>query len=261
MSAAAVAHEAPAEADLGARHSSASNEHHTPHDVLVLVREVLGRIDLDPASCATANRAVRAARFFAKADNGLAQPWSGLVFLNPPGGYCDRDGHEVHRATKTRKACTGTGSCGLPPGHHHAGVGSACKRWWFKLATEYTAGSIDAAVWLGFSVESLTTTQRARPRGPDGHPLPTPLAFPICYPAERIAYVRGFDDASAASLTLFANDDLLGEGGDSPPHASYLAFLPPRVGTEQAIATFHDVFTRGLGAVVVPRTGAHHPCT
>jgi hypothetical protein len=161
---------------------------------------------------------------------------------------------------RRRRACTATGSCGLPVGHTHTGVASACKRWWFKLAAEYEAGRVDSAIWLGFSVESLQTTQVGRPRGTAGALLPTPLAFPLCFPAERIAYVRALDGTSTAVPSLFDAADLLGEGGDSPPHASYLAFLPPRVGTADAINTFVDVFTRGLGAVVVPRSGAY-PCT
>jgi phage N-6-adenine-methyltransferase len=41
-------------------------------------------IDLDPASCAHAQETVRAARYFTKADNGLAHDWRGRVWLNPP---------------------------------------------------------------------------------------------------------------------------------------------------------------------------------
>jgi phage N-6-adenine-methyltransferase len=44
----------------------------------------MGGIDLDPASCATAQRRVRADNFFTKDDNGLEQEWHGRVWLNPP---------------------------------------------------------------------------------------------------------------------------------------------------------------------------------
>jgi hypothetical protein len=244
-------------AGVEARHSSDSSEHYSPHDVLVLVREVLDGIDLDPASCATANRTVRADRIFTKADNGLAKPWRGRVFVNCPGGRCDADGHEVHRKTKQRRPCTETGSCGIPAPHVHTGVTSAQKRWWFKLAAEYVAGNVDSAIWLGFSVESLQTTQVGRPRV-GGALLPSPHAFPICFPAGRIAYVRAIDSEDPGAPSLFAAEELLGEGGDSPPHSSYLCFLPPRTSTGLAIARavdrFEAVFSAALGAVNVPRS-------
>ena len=52
--------------------------------VYASAREVLGEISLDPASCALANETVKAVRYFTKDDDGLAQAWSGRVWLNPP---------------------------------------------------------------------------------------------------------------------------------------------------------------------------------
>lgn len=61
-----------------------SDEWYTPAIYIESVRKVLGRIDLDPASCAKANETVKAAKFYSEADNGLMQPWHGRVFMNPP---------------------------------------------------------------------------------------------------------------------------------------------------------------------------------
>ena len=51
-----------------------------PAFVAGLVRR-FGSIDLDP--CCRPETA-RGARYFTRADNGLVQPWDGLVFVNPP---------------------------------------------------------------------------------------------------------------------------------------------------------------------------------
>jgi len=60
------------------------NEWYTPHNVIERARAVLGVIDCDPASCAYAQQTVKARQYFDKHQNGLAQPWHGRVWLNPP---------------------------------------------------------------------------------------------------------------------------------------------------------------------------------
>ncbi len=64
--------------------SSEEPEWYTPEEYLAAVRDVLGEIDLDPASSDPAQRRVRAIRFFTKREDGLRQEWQGRVFLNPP---------------------------------------------------------------------------------------------------------------------------------------------------------------------------------
>jgi DNA N-6-adenine-methyltransferase (Dam) len=56
----------------------------TPPEYIKASREVLGHIDLDPASSKTFQRTVQAAKFFTTQTNGLLQPWRGRAFLNPP---------------------------------------------------------------------------------------------------------------------------------------------------------------------------------
>jgi phage N-6-adenine-methyltransferase len=59
-------------------------EWYTPALHITAVKEVLGNIDLDPASSVAAQQTVQAKRFFTAADNGLEREWSGSVWLNPP---------------------------------------------------------------------------------------------------------------------------------------------------------------------------------
>jgi transposase-like protein len=74
--------------------SSNSNEWYTPALYIDAVRELMGGIDLDPASCEEANRTVQATCYYSEEDDGLAYDWwadeeqeiPARVFLNPPYG-------------------------------------------------------------------------------------------------------------------------------------------------------------------------------
>jgi len=68
------------------RHAGNSGfyEWYTPPAIIEAARQVMGKIDLDPASCSEANKVVQAERYFTERDNGLQQHWHGRVFLNPP---------------------------------------------------------------------------------------------------------------------------------------------------------------------------------
>lgn len=59
-------------------------ERYTPAFYIEKAREVMGAIDLDPASSEYAQRTVRATQYFTIDDDGLAREWHGRVWLNPP---------------------------------------------------------------------------------------------------------------------------------------------------------------------------------
>lgn len=136
------------------QHTSNDDAWETPGDIIELARMVLGAIDLDPASSVRANLRVKATRFYDEGEDGLSQPWRGRVFLNPPGGKYPK-GHEFGNASKT-------------------------SMFWEKLMSERFVGNVPHAIVVLFSISSLQVLQR----GGCG-----PLRFPMCVPANRIAFV------------------------------------------------------------------------
>ncbi len=66
------------------QHSSKSDEWYTPQEWTDRARDVMGGIDLDPASNLKAQSWIQATTYYSLADDGLTKPWSGRVWLNPP---------------------------------------------------------------------------------------------------------------------------------------------------------------------------------
>jgi phage N-6-adenine-methyltransferase len=64
--------------------NTGDNEWYTPSKYIEAVRNVMGTIDLDPATSKIANEIVKADKIFTINDNGLDKKWFGNVFLNPP---------------------------------------------------------------------------------------------------------------------------------------------------------------------------------
>jgi hypothetical protein len=135
--------------------SSASAEWFTPACYIKAVREVLGTIDLDPASCEAANRIVGARCYFTAADNGYMREWRGNIFLNPPYGWCYPDGR-----------CKEKG--GL----------SAQGHWAKRLIAQYQAGNVTEAILL---VNANTGEQWFQAL----------WDFPICFVNHRIQFIPG----------------------------------------------------------------------
>ncbi len=97
--------------------SSESAEWYTPREIVDAAREVMGGIELDPASCPEANATVRAERIYTREDDGLRQIWeAATAFLNMPYGKSVEDNvsnqarwsHKLidsHRAGRVEQAC------------------------------------------------------------------------------------------------------------------------------------------------------------
>jgi phage N-6-adenine-methyltransferase len=60
------------------------DEWYTPRRYIDAAIDVLGGIDLDPASSLAAQKTVSASKIFTKDDDGLSREWHGRIFLNPP---------------------------------------------------------------------------------------------------------------------------------------------------------------------------------
>lgn len=76
----------PAAMPISLQNDYDGDEWYTPAEYIEAARNVLGEIDLDPATCESAQEVVKAKSYFTKADNSLRNdcPWLGRIWLNPP---------------------------------------------------------------------------------------------------------------------------------------------------------------------------------
>jgi hypothetical protein len=66
--------------------SSESNEWYTPRDIIQSAKDVMGGIDIDPASCDYAQSWIMATKYYTSQDDGMNYDWYGRLWLNPPYG-------------------------------------------------------------------------------------------------------------------------------------------------------------------------------
>jgi hypothetical protein len=177
--------------DFAARHTCDSPEWYTPPLFVEAAREVMGGIDLDPASDEEANLTVKAPRFFTAEDDGLKQPLHGRIFLNPPGGK-NTDGKPTVLA------------------------------FWRHLLREWALGHVNEAIWIGYSLEQLQTLQSVT--------FKSPLDFPMCVPNRRIAFVENAAKKSERIARMIAAGKSPNEKSQ-PSHANYITYIGPNSGT------------------------------
>lgn len=181
-----------------------SVEWYTPEPIIEASRELMGSIDLDPASCAMAQEIVKAAIWYGDGsedgNDGLLQPWGGNVYLNPPGGFTEPEYHDI----------TQSNPC----------------LWWARLVDEWQSGDVEQALFCGFNLDILSSAQNL----PDG--TLQPMQFPICVSKGRIP----FDTVNRVLTRGKRKGELLDPKSEegvrvkskSPVNAAVFIWLPPK---------------------------------
>lgn len=172
------------------QHSSASNEWYTPTQYTECAHEVLGGIDFDPFSCAYANlNHVRATEYLESGGFDVSNWTGGNIWVNPPGGK---------ESNKSRVQMA-----------------------WDCLMQYRYLGKLNHAIFLGFSLEHLSVTQK-----------PGQLSlcnFPLVITDHRI---RFFNES----------------GSISPTHANVIVYIPGK--TNESLK-FWKMFSQ-FGATLSP---------
>lgn len=65
-------------------HNSGDSEWYSPVEYLESARQVMGSIDVDPASSDKANELVKAGKYYTVENDGRDKDWCGNVWMNPP---------------------------------------------------------------------------------------------------------------------------------------------------------------------------------
>jgi hypothetical protein len=210
------------------QHSSDSVEHYTEPDIIELVRHTMGGIDLDPASCAMAQEVVKAEAWYGPGsefgEDGLAQPWIGRVYLNPPGGAM----------TPTEKKDTG--------------LSSRAALWWLKIATAWQEGEIEQAIFMGFALEIVRIVQSLD--------VVQPLLLPFCVPSQRLVFStfnREYEKGRKRGKLIDPNKKV-GERVQQkqPSHPNIIVYLPPIEGDSWSQASV-DRFRGNFGSLGICR--------
>ncbi|WP_304634026.1 hypothetical protein [Pseudoalteromonas sp.] len=149
-------------------------DYYTPPEISDLARDLMGSIDLDPASSSIANQNVKADKFFTILDDGLKQEWSGRVFMNHPfhrgEKACEPKCKKLMCKRPTKKSPNRRGHCiteDIPSNND----------WINKLLDSYNSGKVTEAVIITFASTSEDWFW----------PL---LDYPKCYPKGRVHYYK-----------------------------------------------------------------------
>lgn len=173
--------------------SSGATSYGTPGAIVDAAREVMGGIELDPASAEWANRRVGAVRYFTVEDDGLSLGWQArTVWLNHPFS-AGEEACQVDRSKCKKKICS-------ERGYHidHRIPDNA--DWIERLVGDYKIGCFEQACCITYACTSEAWFK----------PL---QAYPQCYLSPRTNY--------------YLPDGTLTKG---VPKGSVVTYLGPNVG-------------------------------
>lgn len=140
---------------------------YTDQRIIEAAREVMGGIDLDPASDVTGNARVRANYYFDEQGDGLSKPWTGRVWMNHPFSRPENP----CKSNCRKKICKDRG-------HHVSEYQPGNEDWINNLVYEYLLGEVTEACCITFAATSEAWFQ--------------PLAhYPQCYLSPRTNYYDG----------------------------------------------------------------------
>ncbi|MCS6125734.1 hypothetical protein G3485_03380 [Shewanella baltica] len=151
-------------------------EYYTPAPWPQLASQLMGGIDLDPASNEIANASIKAKSIFTKEVDGLSKTWHGTVWMNHP----FHRGEQPCSSKCKKKAC-------IKRGHHINKPIPGNGDWINKVISEYESGNIKEAVIITFCNSS------------EGWFLPL-LKYAQCFPNGRVHYIKE-DGSKADSCT------------------------------------------------------------
>lgn len=165
--------------------SSGDVEIYTPPEILDRARQVLGRIDIDPASSAAANVRVKARKFYCAPvfetlkhrinrlpvrayvdEGGLSLPWKGHAFMNPPFTQLEC----ACRPWCAKERCKRRG-------WHTASDLPGTGEWVQQMEREHAVNNVTQAIVVTFAATSEQWFQ----------PL---LNRPQCFPSPRTNYLK-----------------------------------------------------------------------
>jgi len=115
-------------------------ELYTPSELLIAARNVLGTIDLDPASSRKANQNVKAARIYTEKTDGLTKVWKGSVWMNHPWGAKEN----ACKSSCDKKVCGSRG-------YHLIKTLPGNAAWINKLIHHYEKGDVTQALCITYA--------------------------------------------------------------------------------------------------------------
>ena len=155
-----------------ANQTSGEVEWYTDPAIIEMAREVMGGIQLDPATSEAANRIVKAQDFFYEEHDGLSREWNASsMWMNHPFGIAERACDPKITGRPCRKVI-----CGKRRHHRQKDYGGN-EAWIRKLVDSWASGQVHRAICICFASMSEEWFR----------PL---LAFPQCFPHGRVNYFR-----------------------------------------------------------------------